>query len=525
MYKFEIVSGGEYAYFENIEDNPAVYPNKLTFIPSALEGKGKQKVVVKVSAKYPKYESETRFTTETVDINVIYGVEVSNIAQLRKAADEQKAYAYQDGNLQPREVTWEHINPNIVHPGGIVERYRTYSAAYSLKTYAVCFAGDIAFEVYNDGTFLPITDGNSIHIYGDLYGNGYMLGAERDQIVDVNAMLWIAWSNTTVSNLTIRANRMEKGGTLSVSDTKGLQGECLQVFGSEDNSFTSRTLNVRIEYCILENARRAGQAYNADMTFDGIIVRNIDSVAFYMPARMKNYVDTDGQWTAYPIYPHLAFNNCVFANCISTTGSYAYERFTVMPKAGNSDDPFNDYTVGQGRFIRNDLAANAEYFRKNFVSAGINIQIRQTGFLDIYNWQDVRNANIIDTGDSSTNQLIGTAAGSVIGSNSIFAPSRYYDELENTWYYHMGFISTGISFGEGIFNEPVYLDVTFEDDRFAPVLDTTKIKLEGDNPIATGAETALQKMTINFYGYRNDADITPFSVYEINTEFIKRLHS
>ena len=49
---------------------------------NAMEGLGKRQIVVKVSAKYPKYEGMTRFTTETVTLNVVYGVAVNNIDEL-----------------------------------------------------------------------------------------------------------------------------------------------------------------------------------------------------------------------------------------------------------------------------------------------------------------------------------------------------------------------------------------------------------------------------------------------------------
>ena len=88
---------------------------------------------------------------------------------------------------------------------------------------------DIAFEILEDGTPLKITDGNQIKIYGDLYGNGHLLSAERDQVEGVNGMLRIAWSHVTVSNIGIRANRMDKDGTLSTDETSGLQGECVRM--------------------------------------------------------------------------------------------------------------------------------------------------------------------------------------------------------------------------------------------------------------------------------------------------------
>ncbi len=527
-FNYEVISGGEYAYFADA-DSVSDFANRLIFKPEALEGKGKQSITVKVSAKYPKYEGDVNLTTATVTIKTIYGIEVSNIAELRKAAVYQKEYAYADGNLQDREVVWE--LKNTVYPGterAREDRYRVYNGRHSLKTYAICFAGDARYEDEKnpDGSLLTITDGNSVVIYGDVYGNGYRLSAERNQVEGVQAMLWIAWSNVTVSNLNMRANKLEKDGMLSANDTQGLKGECFQVFSKEEEGYQrNRTVNVTVEYCIVENARRAGQTYNADVTFKGLVVRNVDSTAFYIPCRMTNYIDVDGNWTAFPNYSHINMHNCVFSNCISTIGSYSYERFTIMPKTGHNDDPFNDYTVGQGRFVRDDLEANAEFFRENFIKDHhINTVIKQTGFLDVYNWQDVRNASIIDVGDTTTNQLIGNVAGSVLAINSAFRNASYVSKEENTTYFHVGLISTGISFGEGIMDEPSYLEISFEDSRFGAPIETRKIEVEGNDLAAIGAE-ALKVMEIKFYCYSNTADITPYSHYEINSDFINRLHS
>lgn len=56
-YVFEIVEGKEFASLDTVVRNKVVFTN-------AMEGLGKRQIVVKVSAKYPKYEGMTRFTTE-----------------------------------------------------------------------------------------------------------------------------------------------------------------------------------------------------------------------------------------------------------------------------------------------------------------------------------------------------------------------------------------------------------------------------------------------------------------------------
>lgn len=514
-FTYEITEGKEYAHFAD-----GAEPNRLVFNPEKLEGKGKQTIKVLVRAKYPRYESEATLIQDEVDIKVIYGVEVNNIAELRQAADDQKTYARADGNLQPREQVWEHTNTS----DGRADKYKVFEAEHSLSTYGISLMTDIAFEILEDGTPLKITDGNQIKIYGDVYGNGHIFSAERDQVEGVNGMLRIAWSHVTVSNIGIRANRMDKDGTLSTDETSGLQGECVQIYQSDDQ-WRNRIVGIRIEFSILENARRAGLIYNGDCVLDGLVVRNIDSTAFYNPARMYVY-EEEGELVTYPMYPHLTINNCVYSNCIQTIGSYPYERFTVVPASGDAGNLFPDCKVGDGRFIRKDKVKNAEYFKKYFASAGINIQIRQTGFLDIYNWQNVKNASLIDVGDPETNKRIASFAGEIIKQNPAFEDCRYEDKEENAMYLHMGFMSTGISFGQGIMDEPSYLDVTFEDKRFAEPVRTREIPLViKDNILIGAAEKIIKTFEIVFYCYSTElSDITPDSRFEITNSFISRLH-
>ncbi len=236
--------------------------------------------------------------------------------------------------------------------------------------------------------------------------------------------------------------------------------------------------------------------------------------------------EEEGELITYPMYPHLTINNCVYSNCIQTIGSYPYERFTVVPASGDAGNLFPDCKVGDGRFIRKDKVKNAEYFKKHFASAGINIQIRQTGFLDIYNWQNVKNASLIDVGDPETNKLIASFAGEIIKQNPAFEDCRYEDKEENAMYLHMGFMSTGISFGQGIMDEPSYLDVTFEDKRFAEPVRTREIPLViKDNILIGAAEKIIKTFEIVFYCYSTElSDITPDSRFEITNSFISRLH-
>ena len=97
-YDFEVASEGGYAHF----DTDIV--NKLIFDSANLEGKGKREILVKVSAKYPKYEGNRQFTEATVTIKAVFGVQVNNMKELRMACQLQKDYALREDNVVPERM-------------------------------------------------------------------------------------------------------------------------------------------------------------------------------------------------------------------------------------------------------------------------------------------------------------------------------------------------------------------------------------------------------------------------------------
>jgi len=540
-YNFEIVEGGEYA---EIVRNGDEVTNEIRFKPAAIEGKGKVKITLKVSAKYPKFESVKPYTEEMLVLTAVYGVEVKNIKQLRQAAADQKDYAYADGNLravaEDTDPQFEHLNTE----DGRHDIYRSYDSAYSEKLYAIVFADNIAYETNDDGTPIRIYEwsgnlkpGNGdircLDIYGDIFGNNYLFTAAKEQLESNTPMLWLSWSNITVSNLRLRSNELDESGTISATEASGLkQGECFKVI-SRENDYVFRLKNVRIEFCIAENGKRLLEPKNCDLTIDGVIMRNVKTIAIYSATKMdtrEDPVSSAHEQVTFPMYNHITINNCVFSNCIATIASFAYERYTVMPKQG--EENIDNYDVGDGRFVRKDKVRNAEYFKQHFMTKGINTVINQTGFLDIYNWQKTSDANIIDLGEGNEayTDIIKTGAQILIEGHPSFEPFVYRNG--NDCYFHMGFICAGISMGMGLIDEPVYLEFHNEDKRFI------NISSQDIDPNAAAGEAGsvaaiLKAFSLEFFCYANTSDIVPAgvplkegqrSVYEVNLNLYKRLN-
>lgn len=491
-YDFEIVEGGEYAYFDDTVRNKLVFKDE----GRALEGKGKQKIVVKVSAKYPKYEGMTKFTTQEVTLNAIFGVAVSSVAELEAAAKYQRAYAEAAENVLGAQTRYEIKNDYDN------KLYRVQANPYSKTTYAICFENNVAYTIAEQGENL-VRPEDRANFYGDVYGNNHMLSTETNQLSTNTKLMRISWSNVTMSNLILRANSAAQGTEIdSAEDTKGFTG-ILGAVGSHVNWNIYRLENVKIEYCIFENAKEAINVNNSNVDFDGCIVRNLCYCGIATQARIN---ESDG--VLYPYYSHIGMNNFVFSNTLASIMVVNYEHYTTTGKA-------TDY-----RFAAT-AEENEKWFMDNFYANGINFVLNQTGFLDAYNWQLVSSATLIDAGDEKLNTLIAKASDAVMRTNSFFEHRRIIDSNDTCWI-HIAFISAGIT--SGLTVEKVYSQITTQDKRLS-YINTSDMQVESTNPIYKLGEQVLKKASAGIWGYDNQQNIQPSTTYMVNDAFIDRLHT
>ncbi len=508
-YKFEIVQGSEYASFDN------KVANRLVFDSDKLEGNGKQQIVVRVSAKYPKYESLSKFTTEDVTINAIYGIAVSDMTELERATEYQKEYAYRKDNNLGSEISYD-----MTAPGG---RFVVHTLKGSKATSAICFEDNIAYRVDENGDPIVVGYWENVEFYGDVYGNNKMLSALQGQIE--YHMARFAWSNITVSNIILRANNIGDNAEITdAEDTASFTGETALV--EADDCKTYHLENVRFEYTIFENGTKAFTNFNAETTIDGCIMRNFVGCGMYVPHRMYW---KEAEKTYVMLYSHIDFNNFTASNLLGSLMSIVYERYTVT----EARDDGKGGTQVYGRFVPDDLEANEQFFLDTLYADGINLEIRQTGFFNLYNWQDAANANIIDVGDDSLNDMIGTMSGSLLTQNSAFKDFLYKekseeDDTETDWF-HLAFICTGISTSlyinnssEMVFDEPTYLKLMMDVDDIG-VIDSKDLEPEG-NAVAKTAASFLKTCSLQLYGYKNTNVIKPHDSYQITPAFIDKLH-
>ncbi len=507
-YTFEIYTGGGYAYFDNNQTN------RLVFNPEALEGEGKQEIKIKVSAKYPKYEGISRYISEEVTIKVIYGVSVYNVAQLEYASKMQKEYcqfnnyfeleregesAFEGQNIQISQLGFEHTVVN----GDESESYIVRLDPTSLRTYAICLMANCC---YGDGVdrnnlkTLAYVD-NRLSFFGDVYGNNRIISALQGQMGKSDVLMRISWSGITLSNIVIRANDLGDNAEISTDETKTFVSSVAGI-GSQYDTNVFHLTDVKFEYCILENGRELAYMPNADVTFDGCVIRNFISAGLHAPQKVSYIEDC-----YYMMYSHITLNNVTCSNMLASLISATYKSYTVGDKNKN-------------RFVKNGTKEeNNAYFMEHFYKYGINFELTQTGFFNAYNWQKVDSLSIIDTGDEKVNEALGSVSASLVSSSSSFDDFIYHDS-RNEAYFHTAFVVIGINTSGTIASEPTFANVKLEDSRL------NSIHVGSIDASAGGLFSTAKKWlsTMYIYAYKNDANIKPGDTYVINSDFIDQLH-
>lgn len=510
-YVFEIVEGAEFASFDSEIRNKLVFTN-------AMEGLGKRQIVVKVSAKYPKYEGMTKFTTETVTLNVVYGVAVSNIDELLKACDDQKAYAHREDNIKSEEKEiWRNEAYDVV--------YIVKNTSLSKQTYSICLDSDCRFkEEYDDEGKIKETINyySCVWLYGDVYGNNHKISASQGQSVN-NYMIQIGQNGIKISNVILRATEIEgKDEVSNAEDTTAFTGHVMRVgdeslrYGEENGG------GITIEYSIIENGKQGVNVYNADVSFTGCIVRNITQAAFYVPIRMNDTGDVDPttqKKIVKPCYSHVNLHNIISSNTLGSLMSVAYEHYTM--KSGTQ------YRFVSGSKNNDDdgalAKANEAYFIKHFYNAGINAVVRQTGFFMAYNWQDIDNAKLIQTGNEGIDTILTRYFGQLVRNCPQFDAFRYVDANAEKDYMHLAFIVSGVDVQKGIIDAPTYLDLRMEEEMIN-CIDLKDVDMSASG-IPQFLQSIVDNLSLKVYGYANTAAITPSSTYQVNSALIERIHS
>ena len=419
-------------------------------------------------------------------------------------------YAHFDGNnlvfhwdKVPDEKTILNVTVSAKYP--LFYNNKTYTtSSFAVKTIkgVAVNSSETAEKVAADGYRLIFVDDvemkvNGVNVYNDMYGNNHYVTMDQNQPSDVGWAPFVIRKNAVVSNIQIKCNEVDESITNSADRAKGLtwtglrfQWDCQR--GYEDR-FTGR-----LEYSIIENANILLRAFGCDITVDGCVFRNSSNMGIYMDA--EKLQTENGDW--FVEYTHMTIKNCIMSNMLATAISCHY-----------SNENFYDHD-SNGKIIGSALDDTLSYDKTK------NTTLKQEGFLDIYNWQNLKEVDLMggsaDIPDIA--KLALSAATEEIFSLPGFKPYIYPEndaagEGQTTNYVHMGLMSTG-------FLNPSVFECTFEDERFH-YIDLRKEDL-GDLEDLFGV--LLKEKHFKLWVYDKDADITPKSKYVLDRYTLFRLH-
>ena len=360
-------------------------------------------------------------------------------------------------------------------------------------------------------------DGTPAHIvnwqerpefYGDVYGNNRMISAITGQID--GELIRISWGNVKISNVILRANTTPESGEISTDDTLTFKGKIAKV-GSDMQWDWYRLENVKFEYCILENGQEGIDVRNTNITLDGCIIRNLMSCGL----NIMNKMYTDDEGTIHPFYCHVNFHNFISSNTLASVLVATFETFTYSGK-------------DKGRFVKNDLEKNQQYFTEYFAKPDSenererhNFELNQSGILEVYNWQNIEYASIFDTGSQPLNKVITEQTSMIIRDNPTFDKFRYIDK-DGTCYVHVAFVFAAVSYTPPLnfVFEPTPQKISLEDTMLTSLNSKDVVTTENGGI----GENILQAIGVTIYGYQNTAKILPHTTYQVNTALINRLH-
>ena len=305
----------------------------------------------------------------------------------------------------------------------------------------------------------------TVNLYGDFYGNGYMLDAIKVAKADsFTPILAVNESGVTVSNVHVRSDDAVK-----INEANGLSGVAVQI-GDAESEFIE---DVKIEYSVLENCYYGIYSERAEYLIDGCIVRNTSNFGIHV----VNNKNESGEY----VYSNVTVNNTIMSNIVATAVG-------ISTMSEESD----------GSALRTQST------------------FTQTGFLDIYNWQDVTAMRMLDRelipGNPGADEMIKRIANSAIAGEikkDDYAKLRV--EKDGVIYVNLGIVTAGAV------HECTTVP-TFEDERFI----TFPIAvLDSLNNITKPFGFTMQPCVL--YLYDNTADITPDSAFAEDAATYARL--
>ena len=384
--------------------------------------------------------------------------------------------------------------------------------AYTTSTFAVKVIKGVA--VYNSDTAIKVAESKNrliftddvamyatrVNVYADMYGNNHYVTMAPDIDESQKDIGWSPFyvrSAAVVSNIQIKCNEVSDTITNDADRAKGLNYTCLRFQWELKNGYEDR-FEGRLEYSILENANILLRVFGCDVKIDGCVFRNSTNMGIYTDCE-RGTAENGNQ---YVEYSHITIKNCIMSNMLATAISchYSNKNFYNLDENGN--------------IIGSALDDSLSYEKEH------NGSLTQEGFLDIYNWQNLKEVDLM-AGSADIPDVAKLAL--QWATEEIFQLPAFGDYIypENdaagegtaTNYVHMGIMSTG-------FINPSVFECTFEDPRFHYI----ELRYADLRDLEDLFGALIKENHFKFWAYDKYANITPKSKYVLDRATLFRLH-
>lgn len=267
----------------------------------------------------------------------------------------------------------------------------TYESMYAAGQagYGACMLNNISIKESD----------NTLMLKGSLYGNGNTLDGLEKPLASEEPLVTVIADNVKVSNVQIKCDDVMK-----MNQSNGCSG-CALMIGQKVQE--KRFTNITIEYTILGDSYFGLAMHNSDVYLNGSIIRNTSNFGIFLPTDRNDLLPDKCD------YSNLRMNNSVMSNIIATAIGIATQN-----KLDNG----------------NTLPKQSNFY--------------STGFLDIYNWQNLTSTRMLDRPIFEDNpefdMMIKKLLNDILAKEvkkEIYNDIRY--EVDGKDYIHLGIVTAG----------------------------------------------------------------------------------
>jgi Bacterial Ig-like domain (group 2). len=248
-----------------------------------------------------------------------------------------------------------------------------------------------------------------INLWTNLYGNGYIIDYNNADNNEGGNIVSVRASNVTVRNLTIRSAQPPSDDLISNESYKN--GSCMEVHPINNGIMRNDSYeNVNVQYCILEYGKWCMALYGGDITVEGCVLRNTSIYNIYISTSDRDFTDRDaegnpvGEQYTYTSNTNLTLKNTIMAKSIG-------------PLLGSASWTFEP----QG-----------------------NSYVHIEGFLEMYNWQNIVNMDVLPLEDSVSPEiatLIRKIISTELGQDKY---DHFAQKQKGTKYFNLGLLMMGV---------------------------------------------------------------------------------